>query len=85
MGLNVTHTINRPLIKLRELLKLRGGALLCYPDFNKPGSIYLYTAGHQLGAVIMQGKKPMAFYLPKLNTAQMPSSIPGILFILQIT
>jgi hypothetical protein len=46
--------------------------LLCYPDFNKPDSFHLYTdaSDHQLGAVIMQDKKAMAFYSRKLNTAQ---------------
>jgi hypothetical protein len=46
--------------------------LLCYPDFNKPCSFHLYTdaSDHQLGAVIMQDKKPIAFYSRKLNTAQ---------------
>jgi hypothetical protein len=33
--------------------------ILCYPDFNKLDSFYLYTdaSDHQLGAVIMQDKK----------------------------
>jgi hypothetical protein len=46
--------------------------LLFYPDFNKPVHFHLYTdtSDHQLGAVIMQDKKPIAFYLPQLNTAQ---------------
>jgi hypothetical protein len=46
--------------------------LLCYPDFNKPVLFHLYTdaSDHQLGGVIMQDKKPIAFYSRKLNTAQ---------------
>jgi hypothetical protein len=46
--------------------------LLCYPDFNKPDSFHLYTdaSDHQLGAIIIQDKKPIAFYSRKLNTAQ---------------
>jgi hypothetical protein len=28
------------------------------------------ASDHQLGAVIMQDKKPIAFYMQKLNTAQ---------------
>jgi hypothetical protein len=46
--------------------------LLCYPDFNKPFLFHLYTDAsyHQLGAVIIQDKKPIAFYFQKLNTAQ---------------
>jgi hypothetical protein len=51
---------------------IRTEVLLCYPDFNKPFIFHLYTDAlvHQLGAVIMQGKKPIAFYSRKLNTAQ---------------
>jgi hypothetical protein len=46
--------------------------LLNYPDFNKPFPFHLYTdaSDHQLGAVIMQDKKPIAFYSRKLNTTQ---------------
>jgi hypothetical protein len=70
--LNGTHPINRPLIKSRKSLELRSGVIHCYPDFNKPDHFDLYTdaSDHQLGAVIMQDKKPIAFYSRKLNTAQ---------------
>jgi hypothetical protein len=44
--------------------------LLCYPDFNKPFHLYTDASDHELGAVIMQDKKPIAFYSRKLNTAQ---------------
>ena len=44
--------------------------LLSYPDFEKPFHIYTDASDHQLGAVIMQDKKPLAFYSRKLNTAQ---------------
>jgi hypothetical protein len=44
--------------------------ILCYPDFNKPFHLYTDVSDHQLGAVIMQDKKPLVFYLQKLNTAQ---------------
>jgi hypothetical protein len=44
--------------------------LLCYPDFNKPFHLYTDASDHQLGAVIMQDKKAIAFYSQKLNTAQ---------------
>jgi hypothetical protein len=71
-SLNGTHPINRLLIKLRKLLELRHSALLFYPDFSKPVIFHLYTDAldPQLGVVIMQDKNPIAFYLPKLNTAQ---------------
>jgi hypothetical protein len=35
--------------------------LLCHPDFNKPFHLYTDASNHQLGAVIMQDKKPIAF------------------------
>jgi hypothetical protein len=44
--------------------------ILCYPDFNKPFHLYTDASDHQLGAVIMQDKKPIAFYSQKLNTNQ---------------
>jgi hypothetical protein len=44
--------------------------LLCYPDFNKPFHLYTDASDHQLWTVIMQDKKPIAFYSRKLNTAQ---------------
>jgi hypothetical protein len=70
VNLNGTHPINRPLIKLRKSLELRFGCILCYPDFNKPFHLYTDASDHQLGPVIMQDKKPIAFYSRKLNTAQ---------------
>jgi hypothetical protein len=38
--------------------------LLCYPDFNKPTlfNLSIDASDHQLGAVIMQDKKPLGFY-----------------------
>jgi hypothetical protein len=54
---NGTHPINKPLINLRKSLELRGGVLLCYPEFNKPFHLYTNASDHQLGAVIMQDKK----------------------------
>ena len=44
--------------------------LLSYPDFNTPLQIYTDASDHHLGAVIMQDKRPIAFYSRKLNTAQ---------------
>jgi hypothetical protein len=70
--LNGTHPINRPLIKLRKVLEWRGIVLLCYPDFNNQLQFQLYTdvSDHQLVGVIMQDKKPIAFYSQKLNIDQ---------------
>jgi hypothetical protein len=44
--------------------------LLCYPDFNKPFHLYTDASDHQLGAVIMQDKRPIAFCSRNLNTPQ---------------
>jgi hypothetical protein len=44
--------------------------ILAYPDFDKPFHIYTDASDHQLRAVIMQDKKPLAFYSRKLNASQ---------------
>ena len=44
--------------------------LLAFPDFNKEFHIYTDASDYQLGAVIMQDDKPLAFYSRKLNGAQ---------------
>ena len=45
-------------------------AMLAYPDFSKKFHIYADASDTQLGGVIMQGNKPLAFYTRKLNSAQ---------------
>ena len=44
--------------------------LLNFPDFNKEFHIYTDASDYQLGAVIMQDDKPLAFYSRKLNKHQ---------------
>ena len=44
--------------------------MLTYPDFNKPFDIHTDASDFQLGAVISQEGKPIAFYSRKLNQAQ---------------
>ena len=44
--------------------------LLAYPDFNKPFVIHTDASDRQLGAVISQDEKPIAFYSRKLSPAQ---------------
>ena len=44
--------------------------LLAYPDFNKPFEIYTDSSGYQLGSVVTQEEKPIAFFSRKLNKAQ---------------
>jgi hypothetical protein len=56
--------------KIKKVIETEKDVLLCYPDFNKPFHLYIDASDHQLEAVIMQDKKPIAFYSRKLNTAQ---------------
>ena len=44
--------------------------VLSYPDFNKEFVIYTDTSKRQLGAVITQHNRPIAFFSRKLNSAQ---------------
>ena len=44
--------------------------LLAYPDFSKPFDIHTDASHTQLGAVVSQDGKPIAFYSRKLNPAQ---------------
>jgi hypothetical protein len=44
--------------------------LLANSEFDEPFHIYTDASDHQLGAVIMQVKKPLAFYSRTLNAAQ---------------
>jgi hypothetical protein len=44
--------------------------MLTFPDFSKPFHIYTNASDLQLGAVITQEEKPIAFYSRKVNSAQ---------------
>jgi RNase H-like domain found in reverse transcriptase len=44
--------------------------MLRYPDHNKPFHVYTDTSNLQLGSLIMQEGRPVAFYSRKLNSAQ---------------
>ena len=44
--------------------------MLAYPDFTQPFHIYTDVSNVQLGVVITQNDKPLAFYSRKLNSAQ---------------
>jgi len=44
--------------------------LLTFPDFNEVFHIYTDASDFQLGAVIMQNNKPIAFYSRKMDKAQ---------------
>ena len=44
--------------------------LLTYPNFNKPFEIHTDASDYQLGSVVSQDNKPIAFFSRKLNKAQ---------------
>ena len=44
--------------------------ILKYPNFNEVFEIHITGSGRQLGAVILQNGKPLAFYSRKLSSAQ---------------
>ena len=45
-------------------------ALLVYPDFTKHFDVHTDSSDYQLGGVVSQGQKPIAFFSRKLNSAQ---------------
>jgi hypothetical protein len=45
-------------------------AMLAHPDFSKPFTIHMDASHHQLGGVISQDGKPMAFHSRKLTDVQ---------------
>ena len=44
--------------------------MLNYPDFSKEFEIHTDASDKQLGAVIAQDNKPIAFYSRRLSSAQ---------------
>ena len=51
---------------------------LAYPDYSKEFEIYTDASSKQLGAVITQGNKPIAFFSRKLTEMQHFYSVPEI-------
>ena len=45
-------------------------ALLTLPDYSKPFEIFTDASGYQLGAVLQQEGKPLAYYRRKLTDIQ---------------
>jgi hypothetical protein len=52
--------------------------VLAYPDFTKPFKIYIDASTTQLGAVIPQGNRPIAFFSRKLYKMQSKYSVTEI-------
>jgi hypothetical protein len=52
--------------------------VLAYPDFMKPFEIYTDAPTMQLGAVITQGNRPIAFFGRKLSETQSKFSVTVI-------
>jgi hypothetical protein len=59
--------------------------VLVYPDFTKPFEIYTDASTMQLGAVITQGNRPIAFFSRKLSKTQSKYSVTknGLLAIVE--
>jgi len=51
--------------------------VLAYPDFTKPFDIYTDASTKQLGSVITQNNKPIAFFSRKLSGAQSKYTLPN--------
>ena len=54
--------------QMKDILSV--GALMAYPNHNKPFHIHTDASDYQMGAVIMPEEKPVAYWSQKLNGAQ---------------
>jgi len=52
--------------------------VLAYPDFSRPFEIYTDASTKQLGAVITQDNRPIAFFSRKLSATQTKYSVTKI-------
>ena len=63
-----TEELERAFQDLKKLVAK--DTMLNYPDWSKPFEVHTDASDFQLGAVISQNNKPIAFFSRKLNTAQ---------------
>eukprot|EP00804_Cyclotella_cryptica_P026303 CCRYP_007643-RA/>CCRYP_007643-RA protein AED:0.43 eAED:0.43 QI:0/-1/0/1/-1/1/1/0/89 len=49
--------------------------VLAYPDYSMEFEIYTDASSKQLGSVITQGNRPLAFFSRKLSTTQQKYSV----------
>ena len=63
-----TEKCEKAFLEMKRLVNRE--VLLAYPRFDVPFEVYTDASQYQLGAVITQLKKPLAFYSRKLSTAQ---------------
>jgi hypothetical protein len=63
-----TEELERAFLEMKKMVSKE--ALLTYPDWSKPFTIHTDASDFQLGAVISQNDKPIAFFSRKLNSAQ---------------
>ena len=66
--LNWTTEMQQAFDKMR--LIIAADALAAYPDHNKPFHIYTDSSDFQMGACILQGGRPVAYFSRKLSSAQ---------------
>ena len=59
--------------KIKE--QLAREVLLAYPDYSLPFDIYTDASSHQLGAVMAQRGRPIAFFSCKLSDTQRKYSV----------
>ena len=63
-----TDEMGKAFLQTKAILSV--DALMAYPNNNKPFHIYTDASDYQMGAVIMQNKKPVSYCSQKLNGAQ---------------